>query len=114
MCRRDARNLQQLSERLTDIHDKTKLRPDTQERATKQLIDGDIEILHSHMDRQAVLYIWCKSQMGHENLRTLFESKSIADVIGDLANDTSSAPEPIGSRMIDVDMDQFKKAVGKF
>jgi len=84
------------------------------ERAINQLTDSGNELFHSHMDRQAVLYIWCQSQMGHENLRTLCESKSIVDVIGDLTKNTSSAPEAIGSKMIDVDLDQFKKTVGKF
>ena len=114
LCSRDAGNLQQLSERLNYLHDKAKLRSDTKERAINQLIDSDIEIFHSLMDRQAVLYIWCKSETGHENLRSLCESKSIVDVIGYLTKNNSSAPEPIGSRMIDVNIDQFKKSIGKF
>ena len=111
---REAGNLQRLSERLNDLHGKAKPRSARVERAINQLIDRDIEILHSHMDRQAVLYFWCKSEKGHENLRTLCESKSIVDVIGDLTKNTSSAPEPVGSRMIDTDIYQFKKIFGKF
>ena len=80
--------------------------------AMSRLIDSGIEIFHSQMDRQAALFIWCKSQMGHENLRKLLESKSIVDVICDLT--TSSASESDGSRIIDADIDQFKKTVGKF
>lgn len=115
LCGRNAGHLQQLSERLNEFHYKAKLRSDTKERTRSQLIDSGIEILHSHMDRQAaVLCIWCKSQTGLENLRILYESKSIVDVIDDLTKNTSSAPEPIGSRMIDVNIDQFKKSIGKF
>src|SRR6218665_3255079 len=113
LCGRDAGNLQQLSERLNDLQDKSKQRSDTKERVISQLIDSGIEIFQSHMDRQAVLYIWCKSQMGLKNLCTLYESKFIVDVIGDLTKKTSSAIELIGSRMVDVDIDQFKKSVGK-
>ena len=114
LCSRDANNLQQLSKRWNDLHDKAKLRSNTKKRAINQLIDNDISIFHSHMDRQAVLYFWCKSQTGHENLRKLHESKSIVDVICDLTKNASSAPEPIGSRMINVDIDQYKKTIGKF
>ena len=111
--------MQQLSERLNDIHDKTKLRSDIKERAINQLSDIDIEILHSHMDRQAVLelqavlYIWCKSQMGYDRIRKLSESKSIVDVTGNLTKNISPTIEPTRSRMIDVDIDQFKKTIGK-
>ena len=114
LCGKEAGKLQQLSERLNNLHDKTKLRSDTEERAISQLIDRGIEVFHFRMDRQAVLYIWCKSEKGHENLCTLCESKSIVDVIGELTKNTSSAPAPIESRMVDVDIDQFKKTVGKF
>src|SRR6218665_1390026 len=111
---RDAGTLQQLSERLNDLHDKVKLRSDTVEKARSQLIDSGIEIFHSHVDRQAVLHIWCKSQEGHGTLRTLYESKSIVHVIGNLTKNTSAAPAPIGSRMIDINIEQFKKTFGKF
>ena len=82
------------------------------ERAMSRLIDSGIEIVHSQLDRQAALFILCKSKMGHENFRKLWESKSIVDVIFNPT--TSSASEPIGSRIIDVDIDQLKKTVGKF
>lgn len=113
MCCKKAEVLQQLSERLNDLHDKTKLRSNTMERAMGQLIDNGIEIFHSQMDRQASLSIWCKSQLGHDNFRTLCESNLVVDIIGDLTKMTSSAPEPIGSRKVDVDKNQFKKTISR-
>ena len=114
LCGGDAGNLQQLSLKMNDLHDKAKQRSDTKERAIRQLIDSDIEILHFHMDRQAVLCFWCKSEKGHEHLRTLCESTSIVRIISDLTKNNSSAPELIRSKLIDVDIDQFKKTIGKF
>lgn len=114
MCSKDAGQLQQLSERLNDLRDKTKLRSQKMERAISQLRDSDVEIFNSQLDRQAALWIWCKSQTGHENLRKFYESNFVVDIIGELTKMTSSAPEPIGSRMIDIDIDQFKKTIGKF
>lgn len=114
LCSKDAGQLQQLSERLNDLRDKTKLRSQKMERAISQLRDSDVEIFNSQLDRQAALWIWCKSQTGHENLRKFYESNFVVDIIGELTKMTSSAPEPIGSRMIDIDIDQFKKTIGKF
>src|SRR6218665_1983164 len=115
LCGTDAINLHYISERLNDTHDESKLRSYTKEAAIRLLSDSGIQIFHSNMDRQAaVLYFWCKSEIGHENLRKLCESNSIVGVIGDLTEYTSSAPQPIGSRMIDVDIWQFKKTLGKF
>lgn len=114
LCSKDAGQLQHLSERLNDLRDKTKLRSQKMERAISQLRDSDVEIFNSQLDRQAALWIWCKSQTGHENLRKFYESNFVVDIIGELTKMTSSAPEPIGSRMIDIDIDQFKKTIGKF
>ena len=113
LCDNDTGKSQQLSERLNDLHNKTTLRSDTVEREISRLQDSDIEIFHSHMDRQSVLNVWCKSQIGQNNLRKLFESNSIVDTIGNLTKVTSSASELMGSKMIDIDKDQFKKRTGK-
>lgn len=110
LCSRDTENLEQLSERLINLHYKPTLRSDTKERAINQLIDRGIEIIGYCMDRQVGLYVWCKSPKGHENFRIFCESKSIADVM----KNASSASEPIGSRTIDVDVHKLMKTIGKF
>lgn len=113
LCGKDEGKLQQLSTRLKDIHGQMKLNSETKERTISLLKDRNIEIFDSQIDRQTVLYIRCKSHMGHESLRTSLESNAIIDLIRDLTKITPSAPELIGSRMIDIEIEEFKRTIGK-
>src|SRR6218665_2788045 len=67
-----------------------------------------------HGRYKTVLCILCKSQMGSESLRKLYDSNFVVDIIGGLVKSVSSALDSINSRMIDMDINQFKKTIGKF
>lgn len=79
------------------------------------LSDDGIEILKSQADRQTVVvWLWCRSQEGLQNIQELYESKQLIYVFLGFANIRRNYSEIIKSIVININSDQFKRIVGKF
>lgn len=106
-----------LVQRLTALRDNTKRRSHKTEKGISQLRNDDVEILSCLLDRQAVVWIWCRSQTGLERFRTLNESKDLLlTVFSDLTTLSAySAERAISSiTAVSICRDQFEKYACKF
>ena len=100
-----------LHENIEDLRNRTKPWSRQTDKLISQLKEEGIEILNSDFDRQTVVvWIWCHSQAALQHIQRLYESNQLRDVLFGLAN----IPEIDQSKVINIDSNQFKKAVGKF
>lgn len=110
---------QQLFQELNDLKNETKSTPDELHKLICRLNDDQVEILNSVPDRHAVTWIWSRSQIAFENLRALYERPDYVRRFSCLAKTphsttvTDTRPETIRRRNVDIDIDQFKKEMGK-
>ena len=75
---------------------------------TDKLREEGIEILNSHLDKQTVVvWIWCHSQAALGHIQRLYESNQLRDVFFEYI-------QPSISKVINIDVNQFKKTIGKF
>lgn len=82
------------------------------ETAAKQPKEDDIglDILRATVDRDAAVWIWCKSQNSLEKLRQMNASSSLADLFRKLTDEVFIIEKRTD---VSIDCDQLKKTIGK-
>lgn len=75
----------------------------------------NIEVLNSVCDRQAVVWLWCKSPNALEKLENDIQCNTLMNLLTSLTNDPKSAV-PLHRQRLRVSLDsiQLKKEVGKY
>src|SRR6218665_1797229 len=94
--------------KINDLRDRTKPRSHQTDKLIVQLRDEGVEILNSQLDGQTVV-VWmrCYSQTAIENIQKLYESNQLGDKYFENI-------QPSSLKVFDIDMNQFKKTIGKF
>lgn len=77
----------------------------------KLLSENDMEILNATSDREAVVWIWCKSQIALKKLQELIEFNAQLDFFSGLLNEN---PELIERKIVNLDAYQLKREIGKY
>jgi len=110
---------QQLVQELSGLINKIKQRPTGSHELTCLTSDDQIEILSACLDKPVIAWIWCRSQIAFENLRPLADQRNLVKLLTCLEKTarsttmTGTRSEIIRRHHIDVDIDQFRKALGK-
>lgn len=95
---------------LNNLQDKTSHRPLETHILISRLKNNGIEILNSFDQlRHTDVWIWCKSQTGLDFLQDLYKTHRLTRVLANLSDMQS-----IKAIKLYIDMDQFKKEIGKF
>lgn len=109
--------VQKFSQETKDVQDRDKPWPAEMHKLTCQLIDNDIEIIGAYPDRQGVAWIWCRSQIAFQNLRSLDDQHDLVKLLTYQDKNPQTATGTMRAatqlRNIDIDDDQFKKTLGK-
>lgn len=95
---------------LNGLKEKNRLKSVSAETAPKQLKEDDIDILKATVDRDAAVWIWCKSQNSLEKLKQLNASSSFADLFRKLTDEVFIIEKRTD---VSIDCDQLKKTIGK-
>src|SRR6218665_523755 len=91
-----------------DLRNRKKPRSRETDKCIVELRDKGVKILNSQLDKEtAVVWIWCRTQAGLENIMKLYKSNKLRDVYFENI-------QPSTSKMINIDRNQFRKTVGKF
>lgn len=98
-------NRAQFAKRLSGLRDATNTRSAKVKRLISELNGDGLEILDSVQDRDAVVWIRCKSTNAVEKLKQMNESKTLARLFLQFAEDLQST---------NVDDDQLQKNIGTF
>lgn len=105
-----------LHQRICDLRNRTKPWSHQADKFISHLRDEGIDILSSQLDRQTVVvWLWCLSQKGAENIRKLYKSNQLRDIFAGFYNNRPSVFEANQPKRISINIDscQFKKTVGK-
>ena len=108
-------DIQLFHQAIEDLRNKTKLRSFQTDKRISQVKGEGIEILNSQLVRQTVVvWIWCRSQAAIEYIQKKYESNNLRDALFGLADIRPPTSAVILSAEVNIDTNQFKKAVGKF
>jgi len=105
-----------LHHRICDLRNRTKPWSQQTDNLINQLRDEGIDILSSHLHRHTVVvWLWCFTQEGAENIQKLYESNQLRDIFAGFFNNRPSMFEANQPKRISINIDscQFKKTVGK-
>src|SRR5688572_1209448 len=98
---------QLLHQKIEDLRNRTKPWSHQTDKLISQLRKEDIDNLNSQLDRRTVVvWIWCRSQAALQYVQKLYESNKRDEFIENY--------QPSISKMIKIDRNQFRKAIGKF
>lgn len=96
--------------RLNDLKDKTIQRSLETEKLIIDLNDDGIEILKSAEDKDAVVWIWCKSAIALQKLKETNGFENIAQIFCQL---TEKNAQLRFEKNINIDHDQLEKTTGR-
>src|SRR6218665_183372 len=100
---------------INDIRNRTKPWSYQTDKFISQLRDEGIDILSSQLDRKTVVvWLWCFTQEGVENIQKLYESNQLRDIFAIFSNSRTSIHKTKQPKLINIDSCQFKKTVGKY
>lgn len=91
---------------LNGLRDETNTASAEVKRLLAELNDDGMEILYSLQDRDAVVWIRCKSTNSLEKLKQMNQSKTLASLFFQLAK--------VNIQSTNIDVDQLKKGIGTF
>lgn len=95
---------------LNGLKEKNQLKSVSAETAAKQLKEDDTDILKATVDRDAAIWIWCKSQNSLEKLKQVNASSSFAELFRELTDKVFIIEK---RKDVNIDCDQLKKKIGK-
>lgn len=112
----EARHLlrRNLVQKFNSLREKNPPRSHQTDKIISELKDDGIEIFNSVLDRQIVVWLWCKSETGLTQLQKLNEANSLMNTFTRLSPDMWHPKIDELVYAVSICRDQFKRKVGKF
>ena len=99
-----------LHQKIEDLRNNVNPMSDQTNKFIVQLREEGIKILSSQLDRHGVVvWIWCRTQAALVHIQKLYQSNQLKDVFFE-----PTCIQPSTSVLINIDINQFKKTIGKF
>lgn len=103
--------IEDLVERINDLKGNTRSCSKQMIKFINHLSENDMEILNATSDRDAVVWIWCKSQIALKKLQELIEYNTQLDFFCGLFDEN---PELIERKIVNLDAYQLKREIGMY